>query len=255
MEGKTLVVTGGASGLGKAVAHLFASRGANVAIISSPWPDDHNKDESYYTEREIEERYGKVVVSFCILLASLFGLISNKFVHREFSLLLIVRIASPCQPTSPMSTRWKQPSRELLTTLVRTFSPLHSAESRTTNSSSHCNHFFPFTASAFAYSLGRIDVLVNQAAVSSPSVFNFEDIDIDSVRSTFRNNVYSAFFTTKHCLRHMRRGGSIINSISVGAYVVSRIMPSSQPQCWGGFSAVFFFFLPPNFSLASRLLC
>jgi hypothetical protein len=127
MEGKTLVVTGGASGLGKAVAHLFASRGANVAIISSPWPDDHNKDESYYTEREIEERYGKVVVSFCILLASLFGLISNKFVHREFSLLLIVRIASPCQPTSPMSTRWKQPSRELLTTLVRTFSPLHSS--------------------------------------------------------------------------------------------------------------------------------
>jgi 3-oxoacyl-[acyl-carrier protein] reductase len=33
IKGKTIVITGGASGLGKAVAKMFAQEGANVVLI------------------------------------------------------------------------------------------------------------------------------------------------------------------------------------------------------------------------------
>ncbi|BFZ55657.1 hypothetical protein PYCC9005_002698 [Savitreella phatthalungensis] len=67
---------------------------------------------------------------------------------------------------------------------------------------------------------GRIDVLVNNAARQSMS-YKFEEIDLDDVESTFRLNILAMFAITKNALPHMRRGGSIINSTSVAAYMTN----------------------------------
>jgi NAD(P)-dependent dehydrogenase (short-subunit alcohol dehydrogenase family) len=44
------------------------------------------------------------------------------------------------------------------------------------------------------------------------------DIDAEQIERTFRTNVYSFFFMTKHALAHMKKGASIINTTSVTAY-------------------------------------
>ena len=65
--------------------------------------------------------------------------------------------------------------------------------------------------------LGRIDVLVNNAA------FQREHDDIgeftsDELERTFRTNVYAMFWLCQAALPHLPRGGSIINVSSIQAY-------------------------------------
>lgn len=67
---------------------------------------------------------------------------------------------------------------------------------------------------------GRLDVLINNAARQSMCM-NFEDIDLADVESTFRLNILAIFAITKFALPHMKRGGSIINSTSVAAYMTN----------------------------------
>lgn len=54
LEGKTAIITGGDSGIGKAVALLFASHGANVSVV---YLEEHEDAEN--TKREIEALGGK----------------------------------------------------------------------------------------------------------------------------------------------------------------------------------------------------
>src|SRR3954449_452774 len=48
LRGKTVVVTGGSSGVGRAIARAFASEGANVALIA------RNRDGLEAAAREVE---------------------------------------------------------------------------------------------------------------------------------------------------------------------------------------------------------
>jgi NAD(P)-dependent dehydrogenase (short-subunit alcohol dehydrogenase family) len=64
---------------------------------------------------------------------------------------------------------------------------------------------------------GRLDILVNNAAEQHESE-DFRKIDAGQIERTFRTNVFSFFFTTKHALRHMKKGASIINTTSITAY-------------------------------------
>ncbi|XP_008439102.1 NADPH-dependent aldehyde reductase 1, chloroplastic-like [Cucumis melo] len=64
---------------------------------------------------------------------------------------------------------------------------------------------------------GRIDILINNAAVQYKSSF-VEDIDEERLLRVFRTNIFSYFFTTRHALKHMKEGSSIINTTSVNAY-------------------------------------
>lgn len=59
LTGKTAAITGGGSGIGKAIAILFAKQGADVAII------DINKSGAEETVREIHENKGKAAFYFC----------------------------------------------------------------------------------------------------------------------------------------------------------------------------------------------
>jgi NAD(P)-dependent dehydrogenase (short-subunit alcohol dehydrogenase family) len=63
---------------------------------------------------------------------------------------------------------------------------------------------------------GRL-ILVNNAAEQHETE-DFREIDSRQIERTFRTNVFSFFFMTKHALRHMKKGASIINTTSITAY-------------------------------------
>nr|XP_043626918.1 NADPH-dependent aldehyde reductase 1, chloroplastic-like [Erigeron canadensis] len=64
---------------------------------------------------------------------------------------------------------------------------------------------------------GCIDVLVNNAAEQYESR-SVEEIDETWLDRVFRTNIYSHFFLTRHALKHMKEGSSIICTTSVNAY-------------------------------------
>ena len=64
---------------------------------------------------------------------------------------------------------------------------------------------------------GRLDILVNNAA-EQHETDDIREIKAEQIERTFRTNIFSFFFMAKHALRHMKKGGSIINSSSVTAY-------------------------------------
>lgn len=59
LDGKKAAVTGSGSGIGKAVAHLFAKQGAEVHVI------DLNEDAAKETVKEIQQQNGTAVAQVC----------------------------------------------------------------------------------------------------------------------------------------------------------------------------------------------
>src|ERR1700712_303163 len=59
LENKTAVITGAGSGIGRAVALLFAKQGAQVHIV------DLNEEQADSTEAEIKQAGGQAVVHIC----------------------------------------------------------------------------------------------------------------------------------------------------------------------------------------------
>ena len=64
---------------------------------------------------------------------------------------------------------------------------------------------------------GRIDILVNNAAIHYQNE-GLETLTTKELLKTFSTNIFSFFWITKAALRHMKKGGCIINSSSVTAY-------------------------------------
>lgn len=69
-----------------------------------------------------------------------------------------------------------------------------------------------------ARALGRIDVLVNNAAFQGRAVESFEQIEPERVLRTFQVNVIAMFEIVRAALEHMGAGASIINVASIQAY-------------------------------------
>lgn len=143
LEGKVALITGGDSGIGKAVAILFAKAGADVAISYL------SEDEDAIETRSKVEAYG----SKCILM--------------------------------PGNIREEGYCRMLVSETVN--------------------------------QLGRLDILVNNAATQHPQK-SITDITAEQLRETFETNIFSMFYLTKAALPHLGEGASIINTTSVTAY-------------------------------------
>lgn len=143
LSGKCALITGGDSGIGRAVAVAFAKEGCNVAII---YLNEH-KDAKF--TKDLVEAEGRK----CLLIS---GDISTEFFCKK-------------------------------------------AVERT------------------AKQLGRIDIVVNNAAVQYPQ----EDITKISRRQlekTFKINIFSHFYIVKASLKFLKRNSAIINTTSVTAY-------------------------------------
>jgi NAD(P)-dependent dehydrogenase (short-subunit alcohol dehydrogenase family) len=141
---KAALITGGDSGIGKAVAILFAKEGADVAIS---YLNEHA--DAKETKQVIEEKYHQK----CVLIPG--------DISRE----------------------------------------------------RHCKAVVERAAREF----GRIDILVNNAAIHYEQKA-LEDIDTSQLLRTFSTNIYSYFWVTRFALPYMPEGSAIINSSSVVAY-------------------------------------
>lgn len=143
LEGKVAIITGGDSGIGRAVAVAFAGEGADVVIA---YLDEHEDAEE--TRQNVEE-YGKQ----CLLIPGDVG------------------------------------------------------------EEQHCVKIVEDTYKTF----GRIDIVVNNAAVQYPQE-NLEDITEEQLVKTFRTNIFAHFFLSKAALKYLKEGSAIINTTSVTAY-------------------------------------
>lgn len=143
LDGKVALISGGDSGIGRAVAIAFAKEGADVAIV---YLDEHS---------DAEETRAKVAAEGRRCLP-----IPGDLRDESFSRVVIDKVISE---------------------------------------------------------LGRLDILVNNAAEQHPQD-SIEDISSAQLESTFRINIFSYFYLTKAALPHMDIGSTIINTASVTAY-------------------------------------
>ena len=140
---KVALITGGDSGIGRAVAISFAREGADIAIA---YLEEHNDAEE--TQRLVEQEGRR-----CVRIPGDVG-------YHEHCLQAVDSVL-----------------REL----------------------------------------GRLDILVNNAAQQQPQD-SLDKITPTQLERTFRTNIFSYFFMAQAALPHLSEGASIINTTSVTAY-------------------------------------
>jgi len=143
LDGKVALITGGDSGIGAAVAILFAQHGADISIV-------------YLNEHEDAQEVKKRVQAYgrrCLLQSG------------------NIRDEAFCKKAVENTVK----------------------------------------------ELGKLDILVNNAATQTEQK-SIEDISTDQLRETFETNIFSQFWMSKNALKHLKKGGSIINTTSVTAY-------------------------------------
>jgi NAD(P)-dependent dehydrogenase (short-subunit alcohol dehydrogenase family) len=141
LQDKAAIVTGGDSGIGRAVATLYAREGADVAIVFLPV----EKVDAEETARQIESEGRQ-----CLLIPG--DVSKSKF----------------CQ----------------------------SAVEKTVKK------------------FGKLDILVNNAAFQQHQD-SLEDISDEQFDKTFKINIYGYFYMAKAALRHLKKGGVIVNCGSI----------------------------------------
>lgn len=144
LEAKVALITGGDSGIGRAVAIAFAREGADVAIVYLP-QEQEDADETVQLVKKEGQK--------CLLLPGDIG-------YESFC-------------------------REAVERTVK--------------------------------ELGRLDILINNAAEQHPRD-SIEEIDREQLERTFQTNVFGMFFMTKAALKYIKKGGAIVNTASVTAY-------------------------------------
>ena len=140
LAGKVALITGGDSGIGRAVALAYAREGADVAVSYL------NEDADAAETRRLVEEAGRRAITLA-------GDIGDE---------------------------------------------------------AHCTALVRRTVEE----LGRIDVLVNNAAFQM-SRDSIQEISTEEFDRTFRTNVYAMFWLCKAALPHMQPGASIINTTSI----------------------------------------
>ena len=141
LDGRVALITGGDSGIGRAVAVLFAREGADVAIVYLP---------AEQTDAEVTESAVVAEGRRCLLI--------------------------------PGDVR----------------------ESR------FCDDAVQATVDVF----GWIDILVNNAAYQKHQQ-SIDDVTDEQFERTFRTNIFGYFYMARAALKHLQRGGAIINTGSV----------------------------------------
>lgn len=141
LKNKAAVITGGDSGIGRAVAVLFAREGADVALVYLP----AERSDAEETARHIEDEGRQAL------------LIEGDVKKSAF-----------------------------------------------------CNRAIEKAAKKF----GRLDILVNNAAFQHNQK-TLADITDKQLEETFRTNIFGYFYMARAALKHLKKGGAIINCGSI----------------------------------------
>uniref|UniRef100_I1JRD7 Uncharacterized protein n=1 Tax=Glycine max TaxID=3847 RepID=I1JRD7_SOYBN len=149
LQGKIAVVTGGDSGIGRAVCNLFSLEGATVIFTYVKGQEDRDASDTLEIIKKAKTEDAKDPLAI------------------------------------PVDVGYEENCKKVVDEVINAY--------------------------------GRIDILVNNAAEQYESD-SLEDIDDARLERVFRTNIFSHFFMTKHALKHMKEGSSIINTTSVNAY-------------------------------------
>ena len=139
--GKRALITGGDSGIGRAVAVLYAKEGADVALVYLP----AEEPDAQETRRAVEAEGRR-----CVLLPG--DVTSCEFCHAAVE--------------------------------------------------------------ETVHQLGGLDILVNNAAYQR-SQASIEELDEAQFDQTFKTNIYAYFWFAKAAMKHLRKGGAIVNTGSI----------------------------------------
>ncbi|GJY24577.1 glucose and ribitol dehydrogenase-like protein [Tanacetum coccineum] len=70
---------------------------------------------------------------------------------------------------------------------------------------------------------GCMDILVNlPAVIYYTHSYSLEEITEERLEKVFRTNVFSYFFLTRHALKHMKEGSSIVNTTGLALHLVQK---------------------------------
>lgn len=147
LDGKVAIVTGGDSGIGRAVCALFAREGADIAIVYLD-----NKGDADDTAAIVEAEGRRVIT-----------------IKAD-----VGKVAA---------------GERIVTQTIET--------------------------------LGRIDVLVNNAGEQHPAA-DIRDIGPDQLQRTFATNIFGMFYLVQAALPHLGKGAAIVNCTSVTMYQGSK---------------------------------
>ncbi|XP_061946719.1 NADPH-dependent aldehyde reductase 1, chloroplastic-like [Populus nigra] len=150
LQGKVAVVTGGDSGIGRAVCRSFVIEGATVAFTYVKAQEDKDADDTLQMLKKHKTADAKDPIAI------------------------------------PVDLGFDENCKRVVDEVVNAY--------------------------------GRIDILVNNAA-EQYECSSVEEIDEQRLERVFRTNIFSYFFMTRHALKHMKEGSSIINTTSVNAYM------------------------------------
>jgi len=150
LAGKVAIITGGDSGIGRAVAVLYAREGANVAIV---YHKSHQDAQETIEAIEAEGAKGlSIATDIC----------------------------------------YKQNCFDAVKRTIDTF--------------------------------GRLDIVVNNAAVQFTATDDILEYGEDRIDATFKTNIHPMFYFVQAALPHLKEGSTIINTASVVAYKGNEIL-------------------------------
>ncbi|KZV33908.1 glucose and ribitol dehydrogenase1 [Dorcoceras hygrometricum] len=158
LVGKIALVTGGDSGIGRAVSHLFAVEGATIAFTYVKGEEEKDAEDTLNILKEAKHPEAKDPIAI------------------------------------PTDLGYDENCKKVVEEVVSKY--------------------------------GQIDILVNNAA-EQHKASSVEEIDEDRIIRVFRTDIFSYFFVTRyvqnfgfwHSLKHMKKGSSIINTLSLTAYI------------------------------------
>ncbi|KAJ9538177.1 hypothetical protein OSB04_030910 [Centaurea solstitialis] len=149
LHGKVALVTGGDSGIGRAICYSFAKEGATIAFTYVKGDEDIDANDT----------------------------------------LTIIKEAKTSDSSDPIAIpadlRYNRNCQKVVDEVITKY--------------------------------GRIDVLINNIAVQYKT-YSLEDITEDRLERIFRTNIFSYIFLTRHAVKYMKKGSSIINTTSALGY-------------------------------------
>ncbi len=186
LKGKSVLITGGDSGIGRAVSIAFAKEGANIVI-------------SYLYENDDAETGSGKLKGKSVLITG-----GDSGIGRAVSIAFAKEGANIV-----ISYLYENDDAETTKKYVEKYGGKCHLVPGDISNKNFCEKLVRFTVET----LGGIDVLINNAGVQFPQN-NINCISQEQLELTFKINIFSMFYLTQEALKYMKRGSTIVNTIS-----------------------------------------